>query len=253
MISSSVEPRVSSASPSAAFVEWRNVSVNYDTVRAIQDVNIQVPGGEIVALIGSNGAGKTTSLRALMGMVNPSAGEILFDGRRVDGTPPHGIAELGIRMVPEGRRIFPLMSVRDNLLMGAFLRSGKREISSDLERVCVRFPRLQERMKQLAGTLSGGEQQMVAMGRALMARPRLLLLDEPSLGLAPQVVREIARAILAVNREDGVTVVLVEQNSRMALTLSSHAYVLETGRVALEGPSQELKNNDEVRRLYLGV
>ncbi len=253
MISSSVEPRVSSASPSAAFVEWRDVSVNYDTVRAIQNVNIRVPSGEIVALIGSNGAGKTTSLRALMGMVNPSVGEIHFDGRRVDGTPPHRVAELGIRMVPEGRRIFPLMSVRDNLLMGAFLRSGRSEISHDLERVCTRFPRLQERMKQLAGTLSGGEQQMVAMGRALMARPRLLLLDEPSLGLAPQVVREIARAILSVNREDGVTVVLVEQNSRMALTLSSHAYVLETGRVALAGPSADLKNNDEVRRLYLGV
>jgi branched-chain amino acid transport system ATP-binding protein len=236
-----------------AFIEWRDVSVNYETVRAIEKVNIRAAHGEIVALIGSNGAGKTTSLRALMGMVKPSGGEIHFDGQRVDGTPPHRIAELGIRMVPEGRRIFPLMSVRDNLLMGAFLRSSRSEISSDLERVCVRFPRLQERMKQAAGTLSGGEQQMVAMGRALMARPRLLLLDEPSLGLAPQVVREIARAILAVNREDGVTVVLVEQNSRMALTLSSHAYVMETGRVALEGPSSDLKNNDEVRRLYLGA
>jgi branched-chain amino acid transport system ATP-binding protein len=145
------------------------------------------------------------------------------------------------------------MSVRDNLLMGAFLRANNKEIAADLERVCTRFPRLQERLKQLAGTLSGGEQQMVAMGRALMARPKLLLLDEPSLGLAPQIVREIARSILAVNREDGVTVVLVEQNSRMALTLSSRAYVLETGRVALEGVSSDLKNNDEVRRLYLGA
>ena len=239
-------------SVAAPFVEWRNVSVRYDTVRAIENVSLKARAGEIIALIGSNGAGKTTSLRALMGMVKPVSGEIHFDGSKVDGTPPHKIAELGIRMVPEGRRIFPLMSVRDNLLMGAFLRFSKTEIASDLERVCTRFPRLQERMKQLAGTLSGGEQQMVAMGRALMARPKLLLLDEPSLGLAPQVVREIARAILAVNREDGVTVVLVEQNSRMALTLSSHAYVLETGRVALEGASKDLKDNDEVRRLYLG-
>ncbi len=238
---------------SSSFIAWSGVSVNYDTVRAIENVNLNAAQGEIVALIGSNGAGKTTSLRALMGMVALSQGKIVFDGKRIDGTPPHKIAELGIRMVPEGRRIFPLMSVRDNLLMGAFLRISNKEIAADLERVCTRFPRLQERLKQLAGTLSGGEQQMVAMGRALMARPRLLLLDEPSLGLAPQVVREIARAILAVNREDGVTVVLVEQNSRMALTLSSRAYVFETGRVALEGDSVDLKNNDEVRRLYLGA
>jgi branched-chain amino acid transport system ATP-binding protein len=237
----------------SSFISWSDVSVNYDTVRAIENVSINAARGEIVALIGSNGAGKTTSLRALMGMVVVASGEIQFDGNRVNGTPPHKIAELGIRMVPEGRKIFPLMSVRDNLLMGAFLRFSNKEIAADLERVCTRFPRLQERMKQLAGTLSGGEQQMVAMARALMARPRLLLLDEPSLGLAPQVVREIARSILAVNREDGVTVVLVEQNSRMALTLSSRAYVLETGRVALEGTSADLKNNDEVRRLYLGA
>jgi branched-chain amino acid transport system ATP-binding protein len=236
-----------------SFISWSGVSVNYDTVRAIENVSINAARGEIVALIGSNGAGKTTSLRALMGMVAVASGEIQFDGNRVNGTPPHKIAELGIRMVPEGRRIFPLMSVRDNLLMGAFLRASNKEIAADLERVCTRFPRLQERLKQLAGTLSGGEQQMVAMGRALMARPKLLLLDEPSLGLAPQIVREIARSILAVNREDGVTVVLVEQNSRMALTLSSRAYVLETGRVALEGVSSDLKNNDEVRRLYLGA
>jgi branched-chain amino acid transport system ATP-binding protein len=237
----------------SSFISWSGVSVNYDTVRAIENVSINAARGEIVALIGSNGAGKTTSLRALMGMVAVASGEIQFDGNRVNGTPPHKVAELGIRMVPEGRKIFPLMSVRDNLLMGAFLRFSNKEIAADLERVCTRFPRLQERMKQLAGTLSGGEQQMVAMARALMARPRLLLLDEPSLGLAPQVVREIARSILAVNREDGVTVVLVEQNSRMALTLSSRAYVLETGRVALEGTSADLKNNDEVRRLYLGA
>ncbi len=237
----------------SSFISWAGVSVNYNTVRAIENVSLNAAQGEIVALIGSNGAGKTTSLRALMGMVALSAGEIVFDGKRIDGTPAHKIAELGIRMVPEGRRIFPLMTVRDNLLMGGFLRSSQKEITTDLERVCTRFPRLQERMKQFAGTLSGGEQQMVAMARALMARPRLLLLDEPSLGLAPQVVREIARAILAVNREDGVTVVLVEQNSRMALTLSSRAYVFETGRVALEGASLDLKNNDEVRRLYLGA
>jgi branched-chain amino acid transport system ATP-binding protein len=236
-----------------ALIEWTGVSVHYETVRAIENVSLYAAEGEIVALIGSNGAGKTTSLRALMGMVAIKQGTISFDHQRINGTPPHKIAELGIRMVPEGRRIFPFMSVRDNLLMGAFLRTNNKEIITDLERVCTRFPRLQERLKQQAGTLSGGEQQMVAMGRALMARPRLLLLDEPSLGLAPQIVREIARSILAVNREDGVTVVLVEQNSRMALTLSSRAYVFETGKIALAGNSADLKNNDQVRRLYLGA
>ncbi|MBF6596223.1 MAG: ABC transporter ATP-binding protein [Thermaceae bacterium] len=230
-----------------------NLSVYYDTVRAIEGVGLKANRGEIIALIGSNGAGKTTTLRAITGLVKPTFGEIWYEDQRINGLPPHRIAELGIRMVPEGRRIFPLMSVHDNLLMGAFLRRNQAEIRQDIERICARFPRLAERMKQAAGTLSGGEQQMVAMSRALMARPKLLLLDEPSLGLAPMVVREIARAIQAVNREDGVTVVLVEQNSRMALRLSSQAYVLETGKIALAGASAELQTNDRIRRLYLGI
>jgi branched-chain amino acid transport system ATP-binding protein len=236
-----------------AYLQLNNVSVYYGKVRAIENISLEAKQGDVIALIGSNGAGKTTTLRAITGLSKLSGGDISFEGKRITGLPPHQIAEMGIRMVPEGRRIFPLMNVRDNLLMGAFNRRDKKGIAEDLERVCERFPRLRERMKQMAGTLSGGEQQMVSMSRALMSRPRVLLLDEPSLGLAPLLIREIARAIKDINREEGVTVVLVEQNSRMALQLSSYAYALETGRVALEGASQELKNNDEIRRLYLGA
>ncbi|TMI76436.1 MAG: ABC transporter ATP-binding protein [Bacillati bacterium ANGP1] len=208
----------------------RGVSVYYETVRAIVDVSIAAEAGEIIALIGANGAGKTTTLRALTGLARIVSGEIWFHGRRIDGLAVDRIVGLGIAMVPEGRRIFPFMSVRDNLLMGAFRRRDRRRIVEDLERIFVRFPRLKERLRQQAGTLS----------------------DEPSLGLAPQLVREIARAIRAINRDEGVTVILVEQNSRMALQLSSRAYVLETGRVALDGRSSDLINNDDVRRLYLG-
>ena len=237
---------------SSPYVALRGVSVYYETVRAIVDVSIAAEAGEIIALIGANGAGKTTTLRALTGLARIVSGEIWFHGRRIDGLAVDRIVGLGIAMVPEGRRIFPFMSVRDNLLMGAFRRRDRRRIVEDLERIFVRFPRLKERLRQQAGTLSGGEQQMLALGRALMTRPTLLLMDEPSLGLAPQMVREIARAILTVNREEQVTVILVEQNSRMALQLSSRAYVLETGRVALDGRSSDLINNDDVRRLYLG-
>jgi branched-chain amino acid transport system ATP-binding protein len=237
---------------SSPYVALRGVSVYYDKVRAIADVSLVADAGDIIALIGANGAGKTTTLRALTGLARIVSGEIWFHGRRIDGLPADRIVNLGVSMVPEGRHVFPLMSVRDNLLMGAFRRRDRNGIVGDIERVFVRFPRLKERLRQQAGTLSGGEQQMLALGRALMARPRLLLMDEPSLGLAPQMVREIARAILAINREENVTVILVEQNSRMALQLSTRAYVLETGRVALEGSSADLSNNDEVRRLYLG-
>jgi len=239
---------------SSPHIALRRVSVHYDKVRAIENVSLAADAGEIIALIGANGAGKTTTLRALTGLAPITAGEIWCDGRRIDGLSPDRIvAGLGLCMVPEGRHLFPLMSVRDNLLMGAFpRRDSSGEIDHDLERVCARFPRLGERLRQQASTLSGGEQQMVAIGRALMARPKALLLDEPSLGLAPQLVREIARAIRAINRDEGVTVILVEQNSRMALQISSRAYVLETGKVALEGRSADLANNDEVRRLYLG-
>jgi len=234
------------------YFAMQDVVVRYDKVRALKGVSMQLAQGAIVALIGTNGAGKTTSLRAITGLSPAASGEIWFDGRRIEQERPERIVALGISMVPEGRHVYPYMSVRDNLLMGAYLRNDKAAIRADLEKVFGRFPRLKERYRQQGGTLSGGEQQMVAIGRALMARPKLLLLDEPSLGLAPMLVREIARAIETINREDRVSVILVEQNSRMALRISSHAYVLETGRVALAGPSAELVNDDHVRRLYLG-
>jgi len=229
-----------------------DLSVRYDQVRAITGVSVELEEGDIVALIGANGAGKTTTLRAITGLAGLASGEIFLDGQRIDGLRPNAIVALGVAMVPEGRRVFPFLSVMDNLLMGAFLRRGRRAIAADVERVFERFPRLRERRSQAAGTMSGGEQQMLAIGRALMARPRLLLLDEPSLGLAPMLVQEIARAILAINREDRVSLILVEQNSRMALRVSSRAYALETGRVALEGASRDLANDDRIRELYLG-
>ena len=234
------------------YFAMRDVVVRYDKVRALKGVSMQLEQGAIVALIGTNGAGKTTSLRAITALSPAASGEIWFEGRQIGHERPERIVALGISMVPEGRHVYPYMSVRDNLLMGAYLRTDKAGIQADLEKVFARFPRLKERYRQQGGTLSGGEQQMVAIGRALMARPKLLLLDEPSLGLAPMLVREIAAAIETINREDRVSVILVEQNSRMALRISSHAYVLETGRVALSGPSAELVNNDHVRRLYLG-
>ncbi len=236
----------------SAYFEARNLSVRYDKVAALNDVSIAIDEGEVAALIGTNGAGKTTTLRAISGLKRPEAGEIWFEGERIDRLPPAKIVGRGIVMVPEGRHVYPFMSVRDNLLMGAYLRRDAAGVRADLDSVFDRFPRLKERHRQQAGTLSGGEQEMLVVGRALMARPKLLLLDEPSLGLAPLVTREIARLILAINREDKVSVILVEQNSRMALKISRHAYVLETGRVGLEGASSDLLGNDHVRRLYLG-
>ncbi len=240
------------AGASGGALTLHDVSVRYDRVWAIRQVSLEVAPGEIVALIGANGAGKTTTLRAVVGLAPIASGEIRLDGQRIGGLPPDRIAAAGVAMVPEGRHVFPYMSVGDNLLMGAFLRRHRRAVQEDLQRVLTRFPRLGERLRQMAGTLSGGEQQMLAIGRALMARPRVLLLDEPSLGLAPQVVRDIARTILTINREDGVTIVLVEQNAHMALRLSSRAYVLQTGQVALAGRSADLVGNEEVKRLYLG-
>jgi branched-chain amino acid transport system ATP-binding protein len=230
----------------------RQLTVRYDKVTALRDVSLELAPGEIVALIGANGAGKSTTLRAITGLRRPAKGEIWFEGARIDQLPPAEIVKRGIAMVPEGRRIYPYMTVKDNLLMGAYLRKDSAGIRQDLEKIFVRFPRVKERLGQQAGTLSGGEQEMVAVGRALMARPKLLLLDEPSLGLAPMVVREIAKLITEVNREDKVSVILVEQNSRMALKVSQHAYVLETGKIGLEGPSAELMNDDHIRKLYLG-
>ena len=233
------------------FFEARGVSVNYDRVSALRDVSMTLERGEVAALIGANGAGKTTMLRAITGLTRRAGGEIFLEGERIDGLPAAKIVARGVAMVPEGRRVYPHMDVRDNLLMGAYLRRDRAGIQADLEACFERFPRLRERIGQQAGTLSGGEQQMVAIARALMARPRLLLLDEPSLGLAPLLVREIARTIVALNRE-GLSVILVEQNSRMALRVSQRGYVLETGEMRLSGASADLLNNDEVRRLYLG-
>ena len=234
------------------YFEARNISVRYDKVMALRDVSIQLEQGRVVSLIGANGAGKTTTLRAITGLKKPSQGEVWFEGERIDQLPAAKIVARGIAMVPEGRHVYPYMSVKDNLLMGAYLRSDQAGIRSDLEKIFTRFPRVKERMNQQAGTLSGGEQEMVVVGRALMARPRLLLLDEPSLGLAPMVVREIARLVTEVNQEEKVSVILVEQNSRMALKVSRYAYVLETGKVGLEGLSADLMHNDHIRKLYLG-
>lgn len=233
-------------------LSFSNVELYYDHVYALKGVSLEVNEGETVALIGANGAGKSSILRAITGLRKIRSGEIRYNGKRIDGTSPDEIVKMGIAMVPEGRRVFPYMSVKDNLLMGAFTRSDKAEIARSLDMVLGRFPRLKERYSQTAGTMSGGEQQMLVIGRALMAKPRLLLLDEPSLGVAPKLVQDIARSIVAINRDEKVSVLLVEQNSRMALRISRRAYALTTGSVALSGNSAELLNDERVKHLYLG-
>jgi branched-chain amino acid transport system ATP-binding protein len=233
-------------------LKFAGVELYYDHVYALKGVSIEVNEGETVALIGANGAGKSSILRAITGLRKIRTGEIYYSGKRIDGVSPDAIVKMGIAMVPEGRRVFPYMSVRDNLLMGAFTRSDKAEIARSLEMVLGRFPRLKERYSQAAGTMSGGEQQMLVIGRALMSKPRLLLLDEPSLGVAPKLVQDIARSIVAINRDEKVSVLLVEQNSRMALRISQRAYALTTGAVALSGVSAELLNDERVKKLYLG-
>ncbi|HSD35815.1 MAG TPA: ABC transporter ATP-binding protein [Alphaproteobacteria bacterium] len=229
-----------------------DLTVHYQKVAALKGVSLALEDGDIVTLIGANGAGKSTTLRAISGLVRPSAGEIWFDGRRIDRLKPEQIVALGIAHVPEGRRVFPDLTVLENLNTGAYLRRDREAVAADLEKVFHHFPRLKERRRQLARTLSGGEQQMLAMGRALMARPRLLLLDEPSLGLSPVMVQEIARIILDINK-GGVPVILVEQNAELALRLARYGYVLETGSVALQGESRSLHENEHVRRAYLGA
>lgn len=227
-------------------------SVHYKKVAAVKGISLGVPEGGIVTIIGANGAGKSTTLRAISGLVRLSGGAIWLGDQRIDQLPPEKIVAAGIGHVPEGRRVFPDLTVEENLRTGAFLRRDKAAIERDLEMVYEHFPRLNERRGQWAKTMSGGEQQMVAIGRALMSNPKLLLLDEPSMGLAPVMVQEIARIIVEINQR-GVPVVLVEQNAEMALRLASYAYVLETGSVALEGPAAELHTNDHVRRAYLGA
>ncbi len=233
-------------------LEIRKVSVNYGKVSAIRDISMMVPDGGIVTIIGGNGAGKTTMLRAISGLEPLRSGEIHFDGERIDHLPAHRIVACGIAHVPEGRRVFPDLTVEENLRTGAFLRRDQAAIEADLEQTFERFPRLRERRVQLARTMSGGEQQMLAIGRALMTKPRLLLMDEPSMGLAPIIVEEIARIIQEISAQ-GVPVVLVEQNAELALDLADYAYVLETGNLALEGPANELHDNEHVRAAYLGV
>jgi branched-chain amino acid transport system ATP-binding protein len=233
-------------------LDFKNVELYYDHVYALKGVSLNVNEGETVALIGANGAGKSSILRAITGLQKMKSGEIYYNGKRIDGANPAELVRSGIAMVPEGRRVFPYMAVKDNLLMGAFTRSDKADIARTLEMVLSRFPRLKERYSQAAGTMSGGEQQMMVIGRALMAKPKLLLLDEPSLGVAPKLVQDIARSIVAINRDEKVSVLLVEQNSRMALRISQRAYALITGSIALSGKSDELLKDDRVRALYLG-
>ncbi len=233
-------------------LNFANVELYYDHVYALKNVSLDVNEGETVALIGANGAGKSSILRAITGLRKIKSGEIHFDGQRIDGRNPADLVRAGIAMVPEGRRVFPYMTVKDNLLMGAFTRSGKAEIARSLDMVLTRFPRLKERYAQAAGTMSGGEQQMMVIGRALMAKPRLLLLDEPSLGVAPKLVQDIARSIVAINRDEKVSVLLVEQNSRMALRISQRVYALSTGSIALSGNSADLLQDERVKLLYLG-
>src|SRR5512143_2049854 len=228
-----------------------HISVYYGAVQALRDVSFTVGKGEIVTLIGANGAGKSTILRTLSGILRPSSGRIVHDGSSIAGLPSHRIARLGIAHVPEGRGVFANMSVRENLEMGAYTRSSRKEIRESFERVFRLFPRLSERVNQIAGTLSGGEQQMLAIGRGLVQHPGLLLLDEPSMGLSPRLVGEIFRMIEEINKE-GTTILLVEQNASMALAVANRAYVLETGVIVLEGKASDLREDPKVRVAYLG-
>ena len=228
-----------------------NIHVYYGAIHALKGVSLEVRKGEIVTLIGANGAGKSTTLRTVSGLLAPKSGGISFLGENIAGMPAHEIVKHGISQVPEGRRIFAEMSVQENLEMGAFTRKDKAGVEKDFEIVYNRFPRLKERRKQQAGTLSGGEQQMLAMGRALMSRPMLLLLDEPSMGLAPLLIKEIFSIIEDINRE-GTTVLLVEQNANMALSIAHRAYVMETGRITLQGAAKDLAASEDVRKAYLG-
>lgn len=230
----------------------KNVVVHYGGVEALQDVSIAAEKGSITTLIGSNGAGKSTCLRAISGLVPLTSGEIRFEGNRIDGMPPVKIVKLGIAHVPEGKRLFPKMSVLDNLLTGAHLRTDKAEVAKDLEKAIEYFPILGEKLKKPAGTLSGGQQQMLAFGRALLSNPKIFLFDEPSLGLAPIIVQQIGERIEQL-ADEGYTIILVEQNATLALELANAAYVLETGKVAMEGDANQLKDNDYVKKVYLGI
>lgn len=228
-----------------------DINVYYGAIHAIKGISIEVPDGEIVALIGSNGAGKSTTLRTISGLMKPKTGKIMYDGKNIAGTAAHKIVGMGLSQVPEGRRVFANLTVLENLELGAYLRKDKEGVAKSMKDVFEKFPRLEERKLQVAGTLSGGEQQMLAMGRALMSKPRLLLMDEPSMGLAPLLVKEIFNIIKEINAA-GTTILLVEQNANMALSIADKAYVLETGRITLSGTAKELASSEEVRKAYLG-
>jgi len=232
-------------------LEVRDLNVHFGGIHALKGVSLEVADGEVVTLIGANGAGKTTTLRTVSGLVRPSAGSVLVDGRDITRTSPKERVRLGLSQVPEGRRVFPAMSVLENLELGAYMRRDRAGIAADLTTVFERFPVLAERRRQDAGTLSGGEQQMLAMGRALMSRPRILLLDEPSMGLAPLLVQEIFDIIAGIN-ESGTTILLVEQNANMALQVADRAYVMETGRIVTSGTAAELSDTEDIKRAYLG-
>ena len=242
---------MSETSPNGSVLELEGVETYYGTIRALKGVTLQVRAGEIVTLLGANGAGKTTTLRSINGLNRPRRGTIVFDGRDITGLPAHGIVRLGISQSPEGRKLFPRMTVVENLEMGAFQRSDRDTIKEDMDRVFALFPRLAERRTQKAGTMSGGEQQMCAIGRAMMARPKLLMLDEPSMGLAPIFVERIFETIVEINQQ-GTPILLVEQNALMALEVATRGYVLQTGFIVLEGSAAELKTNEQVRKTYLG-
>ena len=234
-----------------AMLEVSNLKVNYGMIQAIKGISFKVEEGEIIALIGANGAGKTTTLHTVSDLLKAREGSILFNGKELTKTQPHKIVEMGMAHVPEGRRIFQQLTVYENLILGAYTRSDKKEIAENLEMIYKRFPRLEERKKQIAGTLSGGEQQMLAMGRALMSNPKIVLMDEPSMGLSPLLVSEIFDIIQSINKS-GTTVLLVEQNAKKALSIANRAYVLETGKIVLEGDAKELMNNDQIKKAYLG-
>ena len=235
----------------ADILRVENLAVNYGAIQALQGISFHVEAGEIVTLIGANGAGKSTTLKTISGLLYPRAGTISYQGASIAGMPADAIVKMGIVQVPEGRNIFAPLTVRENLEMGAYTRTDKEEIARSMQRVFTSFPRLEERLSQLGGTLSGGEQQMLAMGRALMAQPKLLLMDEPSMGLAPILVEEIFRIVAEINKQ-GVSILLVEQNAAMALSVADRAYVLETGRIVLEGPAQRVREDPEVQKAYLG-
>lgn len=234
-----------------SMLEVSDLQVYYGMIHAIKGVSFHVNEGEIIALIGANGAGKTTILHTITGLIAPKGGQVVFEGKDITKTPAHKIVELGMAHVPEGRRVFAQLSVYQNLKMGAYTRSDKNEIEESLEMVYKRFPRLEERKNQMAGTLSGGEQQMLAMGRALMSKPRIILMDEPSMGLSPILVNEIFDIIQSVSAS-GTTVLLVEQNAKKALAIADRAYVLETGKISLDGNAKDLLNDDSIKKAYLG-